>query len=69
MARSRAIMHEEYNPQRMDLRVTFENGKEYIYTPVSQDFYEMFTAARSEGKFFNDFIKHNPALTCLKVVE
>lgn len=65
---SRAIINEEYNPQRMDLKVTFENGKEYIYTPVSESFYNMFTNARSEGKFFNDYIKNNPALNCLKVI-
>lgn len=69
MATSKVINDVAYNPERMDLKLTFVGGKEYVYTPVSYDFYDALVNSRSEGKFFNNNIKNNKALTCLKVVK
>ena len=69
MATSKVINAVVYNPERMDLKLTFVGGKEYVYTPVSYSFYDEFVSSKSEGKFFNRNIKNNMALTCLKVVK
>lgn len=54
---------------RNDLQVNFKSGKLYVYTPVSQRFFNELQNAPSKGKFFNQHIKNNKALTCLKLID
>ena len=57
-----------YNANRLDLTIRFKNGKEYIYTPVISKVAEKLVKSKSAGKYFNEVIKNNPALTCSRVV-
>lgn len=68
MAKSKALQDHHYNPMRMDLVVQFTNGKQYVYTPVSPSLNQQFVSASSKGKFFNENIRDNIALTCMKVI-
>jgi len=67
--RSSAIRNLEYDDNRQDLKVNFTSGKVYVYTPVSQEFFDKLNASTSKGTFFNLNIKNNTALTCLKLVK
>jgi len=58
-----------YDENRQDLQVNFKSGKLYIYTPVSQTFFNKLSKAESKGTFFNLHIKRNEALTCLKLIK
>jgi hypothetical protein len=58
-----------YDENRKDLTVKFKSGKLYVYTPVSQQFFNKLTNAESNGRFFNKHIKNNEALTCLKLIK
>jgi len=51
-----------YDENRKDLTVVFKSGKIYIYTPVSQQFFNKLNNAESKGAFFNLHIKNNEAL-------
>lgn len=66
--KSSVIIGTTYDKKRLDLTLTFSNGKKYIYTPVSPVFNEYFNVCRSKGKFFNSYIKDNPAFTVAKIV-
>lgn len=66
--KSSAVKSLSYNENRQDLQVSFKSGKLYIYTPVSQAFFNKLSKAESKGKFFNQHIKNNEALTCLKLI-
>lgn len=57
-----------YNENRQDLSVNFNSGKLYVYTPVSQQFFNKLKNAESKGKFYNKNIRDNEAFTCLKVI-
>ena len=54
--KSSALSSLTYDENRKDLTVKFKSGKLYVYTPVSQ-------------QFFNKHIKNNEALTCLKLIK
>lgn len=58
-----------YDENRKDLIVKFKSGKLYVYTPVSQAFFNKLTNAESKGKFFNKNIRDNEVLTCLKLIK
>lgn len=58
----------QYDSGRQDLKITFPSGKQYTYTPVSEEFATKFEQAKSKGNFFNKHIRNNPALTKLKSV-
>lgn len=59
----------EYNDNRQDLIVNFKSGKQYIYTPVSEQLLNKLVKSESQGKFFNKNIRDNEALTCLKLIK
>jgi len=67
--KSSVIKSLTYDEGRKDLTVDFKSGKLYIYTPVSQQFFNKLNNAESKGAFFNLHIKKNEALTCLKVIK
>lgn len=58
-----------YDDTRQDLLVKFNSKKVYVYTPVSNDFFDKLKNANSIGQYFNKHIKNNEALTCLKLVK
>lgn len=66
---SSTIKSIEYNETRQDLKIVFKSGKEYVYTPVSKEFYNKLKNSTSKGSFFNLNIRDNKALTCMKVIE
>lgn len=67
--KSSVIKSLTYDENRKDLQVSFKSGKLYVYTPVSQQFFNKLQNAESKGKFFNKNIKNNEALTCLKLIK
>lgn len=66
--KSSVIKNLQYNETRSDLTVNFKSGKQYVYTPVSNEFFNKLTSSESKGKFFNKNIRDNEALTCLKLI-
>lgn len=67
--KSSVIKSLTYNENRNDLTVTFKSNKLYVYTPVSNEFFNKLTNAESKGRFFNKHIKDNEVLTCLKLIK
>jgi len=67
--KSTVIKKMNFDNIRKDLSVHFRNGSVYIYTPVSEEFYNKLKDSESKGKFFNKNIKDNEALTCLKLIK
>ena len=67
--KSSVIKSLTYDENRKDLSVSFKSGKLYVYTPVSQQFFNKLQNAESKGKFFNKNIRDNEALTCLKLIK
>jgi len=67
--KSSVIKNLQYDSSRKDLTVNFNSGKVYIYTPVSNEFFNKLNKSESKGKFFNQNIRDNEALTCLKLVK
>lgn len=67
--KSSVIKNLTFDENRNDLTVNFKSGKLYIYTPISQRFFNKLTVAESKGRFFNKHIKNNEALTCLKLID
>lgn len=67
--RSTAIRSLSYDSIRKDLKVTFRSGRTYIYTPVSQEFYEKMKKSRSKGRFYNRNVRNNEAFTSLKLIK
>jgi hypothetical protein len=67
--KSSVIKSLTYDSNRKDLQVNFKSGKLYVYTPVSQVFFNKLSKAESKGKFFNKNIRDNEALTCLKLIK
>ena len=66
--KSKAIKTITYDSTRKDLIVKFRSGKEYIYTPAQSELFEDFVSSDSKGEFFNQQVKDNPSLKCMKVV-
>ena len=69
MIKSSVIKSLEYNKERQDLKVSFKSGRIYVYTPVSNEFYDKLDKSTSKGSFFNKNIRDNEALTCYKLVK
>lgn len=67
--KSSVIQSLQYDETRKDLKVNFNSGRIYVYTPVSEEFFNKISKAESKGKFFNKNIKNNEALTCLKLIK
>ena len=66
--KSKAIKTISYDSTRKDLTIKFKSEKQYVYTPVSEDLVNRMSESSSKGKFFNENIKDNPMITCMKVV-
>lgn len=66
--KSKVIKTITYDSTRKDLTVKFRSNKEYIYTPATKQLYEDFVASDSKGEFFNEKVKDNASLKCMKVV-
>jgi len=67
--KSTVIKNLQYDETRKDLKVNFNSGKVYVYTPVSNEFFNKLNKSASKGKFFNENIRDNQALTCLKLIK
>lgn len=50
---STAIENYEYDQQRRQLRITFVNGRTYVYEGVPPEEFEAFETAGSLGRHFN----------------
>lgn len=57
------IIKSIYNRQTQTLYLFFHKGSGYSYKPVPNELYEQFENATSQGKFFIQHIKKNPAIT------
>ena len=66
---STAIKNLVYDDTRQDLKVNFHSGRVYVYTPVSPEFFNKLNNSKSKGLFFNQHIRDNEALTCLKLIK
>ena len=51
-----AEIDREVIDEKLYLKVTFNNGREYLYEGVSADVYEKFLTSESKGKFFHENI-------------
>ena len=56
-----------YNFMTNSLKVEFNSGAIYEYNNVSPDVYESLCKADSQGKFFNEKIKHSYDYTKLLI--
>ncbi len=54
---SSMLKHGEYNPNLMELTITFDNGAQYVYTDIEESVAKEFFDADSNGKYFNENIK------------
>ena len=57
-----------YEPARQDLTIEFKSGENYLFTPVSGEFFQKMKESKSKGKFFNSNIRNNEALTKMKIL-
>jgi hypothetical protein len=58
---STVIRYINYDPRTQDLRVTFTNGRRYVYAQVPPMIYAAFSQAPSRGAFFNGHIRDSYA--------
>lgn len=65
---SSSIKSIKYDETRKDLTVDFKSGRSYLYTPVSNEFFNKLNNSPSKGKFFYENIRNNEALTCMKII-
>jgi hypothetical protein len=56
---SSMVKYGEYDPNTMELTITFQNGIQYVYTDIEEFVAKEFFAADSNGKYFNENIKKN----------
>ena len=54
---SSLIKHTEYNPDDKQLTVTFQNGKDYLYYDITEEDYQAFCSAESQGSYFGKNIR------------
>lgn len=55
---STAIRDYEYDPESRQLSVWFQpEGRHYIYLDVPEDIYIGLSAARSRGRYFNQYLR------------
>jgi hypothetical protein len=55
---SDAIHDLAYDPETLELHVTFHHGGTYTHGGVPAELYERFLAAPSKGSFYNAELKH-----------
>ncbi len=49
---SSLIKHTQYNPDEKELHVVFKNEQQYVYSEVTDEEYQSFCKAESQGSFF-----------------
>lgn len=54
---SSVIKKTEYNPDDQELYVELHKGNMYLYGEVTQEEYDRFCAAESQGSFFNQELR------------
>ncbi len=54
---SSIIKRTEYNPDDMELYIELTNNNMYLYGEVTQEEYNEFCAAESQGAFFNQKLR------------
>jgi hypothetical protein len=47
----------KFDENKDELYITFNTGKEYVYTGVMNDIWQGLISAESSGKYFNENIK------------
>lgn len=52
-----AIKAAKYIPALCVLKIEFDNGKKYNYSPVLKKEYEQFMLAKSKGRFVSEVLK------------
>jgi hypothetical protein len=55
---SSMLKHGEYTPDLKQLKITFHNGVDYVYTGIEESIAHEFFNAESHGKYFNENIKN-----------
>jgi Na+-translocating ferredoxin:NAD+ oxidoreductase RnfC subunit len=50
--KSSLVNKTEYTPDTMELIIEFNNGKKYLYKNFSEEQYQAFCSAESQGKYF-----------------
>lgn len=66
--KSSFIAEMKHDEVRQDLTIKMKTGAEYIYTPVSKKFYDFIQSYESKGEAYHACVRHNKALTALKIV-
>lgn len=56
--RSREIAIAGYDPHCSKLEITFRSGGVYHYSEVPEEIFKRFLSAPSQGKYFEENIKH-----------
>lgn len=54
---SSLIKHTEFNPDDKQLIITFQNGKDYLYYDITENDYQEFCSAESQGSYFGKNIR------------
>lgn len=65
--KSSNILASEYNKEKMELTIIFNEGRSYTYSEVNHKDYHRFEMAESQGQFFNKYIKKYPTKKNLDV--
>lgn len=54
---SAVIRYFAYDPDRRELKITFQSGRRYVYEGVPPEVHEAMKGAFSKGEFFNEHIR------------
>ena len=58
--KSSNILASEYNQEKNELTIIFNEGRKYTYSGVNHKDYHRFEMAESQGQFFNKYIRKYP---------
>lgn len=58
--KSSNILASDYNKEKKELVIIFNEGRKYTYSGVDYKDYHRFEMAESQGQFFNKYIKKYP---------
>jgi hypothetical protein len=56
---SSVVAKMSYNAEQEKLTIIYTSGSVYVYKEVPYNVYDRMRAAKSKGKFLNEFIKNN----------
>jgi len=60
--KSSNILSSDYNQEKEELTITFNEGRRYTYSGVNYKDYHRFEMAESQGQVFNKYIKKHPTV-------